>query len=316
MTNTTSRGQITQYLAVPTINVMNLPRGCDSIATRFAPSPNGYLHMGHAYAAIAAHDFARRYGGKFYLRIEDIDGTRSRPEYIDAILADLEWLGLSWDIPPILQSGRINAYSGALDQLKADGLVYRCFCSRQDIRDAVRKTPVLHGPDGPVYPGTCSGLSITEAEQRARNEPHQWRLDMATAIERCGPLKWNDAVTGEQFADVIQFGDVVLWRKDAPASYHLAATLDDARDGITHVVRGRDLFAYSAIHRVLQALLNLPQPIYWHHPVLITHDGDKLSKSKRSPSLSMRRMAGEDGLDLSASLRAGVLPPELSLSPM
>jgi glutamyl-Q tRNA(Asp) synthetase len=271
--------------------------------------------MGHAYAAIAAHDFARQYGGKFYLRIEDIDGTRSRPEYIDAILADLEWLGLSWDMPPILQSSRIEGYAAALEQLKADHLVYRCFCSRQDIRDAVRKTPVLHGPDGPVYPGTCRGLSIIEAERRAQSEAYQWRIDMVVAIEHSGALTWYDAVAGEQFADVSQFGDVVLWRKDAPASYHLAATLDDARDGITHAVRGRDLFAYSAIHRVLQALLNLPQPIYWHHQVLITHDGDKLSKSRRSPSLSMRRMAGENGLDLSASLRAGIFPPGLSLSP-
>ncbi len=307
---------MSQFLAVPQINLDGAAHNGGGISTRFAPSPNGYLHMGHAYAAIAAHDFARMNCGKFYLRIEDIDGTRSRAEYIDAIIDDLKWLGLSWDAAPILQSARIDHYADALEQLRKDGLVYRCFCSRQAIRNAVRDKPVLHGPDGPVYPGTCRDLDSTDSGARAEQFPFQWRLNMADACEQAAPIMWHDLAAGPQFGDPSQFGDIVLWRKDAPASYHLAATLDDAHCGISHIVRGRDLFAYSCVHRLLQALLNLPQPIYWHHPVLITHDGSKLSKSRHSPSLSMRRMADENGGAIAESLRSGNLPPELSLSPM
>ena len=303
-----------QYLAVPQINLDSDTHTGEVRSTRFAPSPNGYLHMGHAYAAIAAHDFARVNGGNFYLRIEDIDGTRSRAEYTNAIIDDLKWLGLSWDAAPILQSARIDDYADALHKLRSDGLVYRCFCTRQSIRDAVRNKPVLHGPDGPIYPGTCTTLNEMDAKARAEQAPFQWRLNMAAACQQTGPLMWHDIAAGPQYGDPAQFGDIVLWRKDAPASYHLAATLDDARDGISHVVRGRDLFAYSCVHSLLQVLLNLPQPIYWHHAAMVSADGEKLAKTRHSPSLMQRRLAGKNGHLLAAAIREGKFPPGLSMS--
>ncbi len=303
-----------QYLAVPQFNLDGASYIGDGVSTRFAPSPNGFLHMGHAYAAIAAHDFARVHGGKFYLRIEDIDGTRSRAEYIDAIIDDLKWLGLSWDADPIRQSARIDHYADALQQLRDGGLVYRCFCTRQVIRDAVRDKPVLHGPDGPIYPGTCRALDDVASKARSEQSSFQWRLNMAAACELVGPLIWHDLAAGPQYGDPAQFGDIVLWRKDAPASYHLAATLDDAREGISHIVRGRDLFAYSCVHSLLQVLLNLPQPIYWHHSVMVSADGEKLAKTRHSPSLKQRRLAGENGHLLATAIRDGKFPHELSMS--
>jgi glutamyl-Q tRNA(Asp) synthetase len=270
-------------------------------ATRFAPSPNGRLHIGHAYSALCAHDFAKKHGGRFLLRIEDIDGTRSRTEHIEAMQDDLRWLGLLWDGEVVFQSQRVESYAAALERLKALGLVYPCNCSRTAITEALRHHPVPHGPDGPVYPGTCRGKG-------AVTEPHNWRLDMAAAMERIGALNWTDLADGKQHCDAMLFGDVVLWRKDAPASYHLAATLDDAADGISHVVRGRDLFAYTAIHRVLQSLLDLPQPLYWHHPLLLDQQGEKLAKSRLSQPLSHLREGGADGPALIASLREGKLP--------
>jgi glutamyl-Q tRNA(Asp) synthetase len=276
--------------------------------TRFAPSPNGALHLGHAFSALCAHDFARAAGGEFLLRIEDIDGTRSRAEHIDVILADMDWLGLVADRPVQYQSANIARYEQALERLKALGLLYRCTCTRGEIASALKLAPVPHGPDGPHYPGTCRDRKIGE------NAPHSWRLDMAKAVARIELLKWTDLAAGEQFADPMLFGDVVLWRKDAPASYHLAATVDDAADGISHVVRGRDLFAYTAIHRLLQELLELPEPEYWHHPLLLDDRGEKLAKSKSSPALSARRLAGEDGCALIDNLRQSVLPLGISLS--
>jgi glutamyl-Q tRNA(Asp) synthetase len=276
-------------------------------ATRFAPSPNGRLHAGHAYSALCAHDFARAHGGKFLLRIEDIDGTRSRTEHVDAIIEDMRWLGLQWDGEVVFQSQRIEHYREALERLKAMGLIYRCRCSRSEIAEALKHQPVPHGPDGPVYPGTCKGRNAEEGD-------HSWRIDMAAALERVGPLTWTDLAAGDQQADPMQFGDVVLWRKDAPVSYHLAATLDDAADGISHVVRGLDLFAYTAIHRLLQALLDLPEPVYWHHPLLLDEKGDKLAKSKLSQPLAELRAAGINGPDLIDSLRKGVLPLGISRS--
>lgn len=278
------------------------------VVTRFAPSPNGALHLGHAYSALCAHDFARAHGGAFHLRIEDIDGTRSRAEHIGAILADLEWLGLKWDGLVQYQSGRVTRYLDALEELKAMKLVYRCACSRGDIATALKTIKMPHGPDGPHYPGTCRGREVAD------DVPHSWRLDMAKADALAGPLRWADLAAGEQTADPMLFGDVVLWRKDAPASYHLAATVDDAADGIAYVVRGQDLFAYTAIHRLLQALLRLPEPTYWHHPLLLDASGEKLAKSKSSPALSARREAGEDGPALLDDLRKGVLPLGISLS--
>jgi len=278
------------------------------VRTRFAPSPNGALHLGHAYSALCAHDFAREHGGEFVLRIEDIDGTRSRPEHIDAILADIKWLGLDPDGPVQYQSNNIDRYTKALEKLKSLGLLYRCSCTRSDIADALKLAPVTHGPDGPHYPGTCRDRAIGD------DAPHNWRIDMAKAVALTGALKWTDLAAGEQFADAILFGDVVLWRKDTPASYHLAATVDDAADGISHVVRGKDLFAYTAIHRLLQELLGLSTPVYWHHPLLLDNSGEKLAKSKSSPALSARRLAGEDGRALIDNLRQSVLPLGISLS--
>jgi glutamyl-Q tRNA(Asp) synthetase len=274
-------------------------------ATRFAPSPNGRLHIGHAYAAMCAHDFARAFGGKFQLRIEDIDGTRSRPEHIAAILEDMAWLGLHHDGDVIFQSQRVDHYAAALEKLRDMGLVYRCWCTRSEIADALKLRPVRHGPDGPIYPGTCRGAE--------RAGPHSWRLDMAAAMQRTGQVTWTDLVAGEQSGDPALFGDVVLWRNDTPASYHLAATLDDATDGISHVVRGKDLFAYTVIHRVLQELLGLPEPAYWHHDLLLDAKGDKLAKSRLSQPLADYRQQGIGGADFVDRLRRGELSLGISV---
>lgn len=276
--------------------------------TRFAPSPNGRLHLGHAFSAMCAHDFARAHNGAFHLRIEDIDGTRSRAEYVEGILIDLKWLGLKWDGLVQYQSAHVARYFGVLERLKTMGLVYRCICSRSDISAVLKTAAVPHGPDGPHYPGTCRGRDVED------NLVHSWRLDMAKAVELVGPLRWTDLAAGARHADPMIFGDVVLWRKDAPASYHLAATIDDAADGITHVVRGRDLFAYTAIQRLLQQLLGLPEPAYWHHPLLLDAAGEKLAKSKSSPALSVLRGAGGNGPELLENLRKSVLPLGISLS--
>ena len=277
--------------------------------TRFAPSPNGPLHLGHAYAAIVAHDRARTgagtggEGGRFLLRIEDIDGARSRPEFADAALEDLRWLGLDWDGEAIRQSARIAGHAAALDRLKRDGLVYPCRCTRAEIAAAATAT----GPDGPVYPGTCRGHDLPPDALVA------WRLDMAEAIRRTGELTWRDEIAGTIRAAPEIFGDVILGRKDAPGSYHLAVTLDDAADGITVVTRGMDLFASTHVHRLVQALLGLPVPVWHHHDLLLERDGQKLAKRRGSPSLAQRRLAGEDGRALADRLRAGDLPGDLTL---
>jgi glutamyl-Q tRNA(Asp) synthetase len=278
------------------------------VRTRFAPSPNGPLHLGHAYSAMCAHDFAHGHDGQFFLRIEDIDGTRSTPEHVDAILADIDWLGFAYQQPVHYQSSNIARYERALEKLKSRGLMYRCSCTRGEIAAALKSARVVHGPDGPQYPGTCRDRAVGD------DQPHSWRIDMAKAVALAGLLRWTDLVAGEQSADPMLFGDVVLWRKDAPASYHLAATVDDAADGINYVVRGKDLFAYTAIHRVLQVLLGLPAPLYWHHPLLLDPSGEKLAKSKSSPALSARRRAGEDGRQLIENLRKGTLPLGILLS--
>jgi len=281
------------------------PAAGKPVVTRFAPSPNGALHIGHAYAAIAAHDFAQAAGGAFLLRIEDIDGQRSRAEHIEMILADLHWLGLTWDAI-IYQSDRTDSYVSALEQLRAAGLIYRCTCTRSDIAAALKQRPVRHGPDGPQYPGTCKGKAIDTSM------PHCWRLDMAAACQVAGQMTWQDMEAGAQDANPAIFGDVVLWRKDSPASYHLAATVDDAAGGITHVVRGRDLFAYTGLHRLIQRLLALQEPVYWHHVLIRDTDGEKLSKSRKSEGLRVIRNTGIDGADLAASLRRGELPLGMS----
>ena len=275
------------------------------IRTRFAPSPNGPLHLGHAYAAIVAHDLARAAGGEFLVRIEDIDGARSRPELAAAFLADLAWLGLGWDGTVIHQSGRLAAYAGAAEGLRGQGLLYPCTCTRAEILAAA----TAHGPDGPVYPGTCRGRTDRPAGAA-------WRLDVAAALALTGPLTWTDALAGPQQARPGLFGDVVLVRKDAPASYHLAATLDDAADGITLVTRGADLFAATHVHRLLQALLGLPVPRWHHHGLLVEADGRKLAKRRGAPALADLRRAGGPaaGLALANSLREGQIPAGVSLA--
>ncbi len=260
--------------------------------TRFAPSPNGPLHLGHAYAAIVAHDRAAQGGGRFLLRIEDIDGARSRPDLADEFRADLAWLGLSFEEVPA-QSTRIDSYREAANNLRAMGLLYPCRCTRAEVAAAA----TLHGPDGPIYPGTC-----------LRNPPLSapdpvWRLDVEQAAELAGPLTWFDEQRGPQSARPAMLGDVVIWRRDAPASYHLAATLDDAEDGVTVVTRGADLFAATHIHRLLQVLLGLPEPRWHHHGLLAGPDGRKLAKRRDAPSLGDRRRAGEDGRALADALR-------------
>ena len=284
------------------------------IVVRFAPSPNGLLHLGHAYAAMVAHDFARERGGRFLLRIEDIDSGRSRAEYVEAILADLRWLGLLWDGEVIFQSDRWDSYAAAVERLKSMDLLYRCFCTRTSMRQAQADDSQAEGPDGPIYAGTCRHLDLALAEKRALTEPHSWRINIAKAIARTGPLAWLDERHGKQVICADKLGDVVIVPKDTPVAYHLAVTLDDARDGITHVVRGDDLFASTDIHRLLQALLELPTPVYFHHPLLLDESGAKLSKSRDSASLSVLRMTGRDGYELLQQLRRGIFPVGISLS--
>lgn len=274
--------------------------------TRFAPSPNGPLHLGHAYAAVVAHDLARAgdAAGEFLVRIEDIDGARSRADMAEAALADLAWLGLTWQGEPVRQSQRLASYAAAAERLRAMGLLYPCTCTRAEIAAAAVRT----GPDGPVYPGACRGRSDHPAHAA-------WRLDMSAALARTGPLEWVDEVAGVQRARPDLFGDVVLVRKDAPASYHLAATLDDAADGITLVTRGADLFAATHVHRLLQALLDLPAPRWHHHGLLVEADGRKLAKRRGSPALADLRLnaAPGDGIALANSLREGHFPAGISL---
>ncbi len=271
--------------------------------TRFAPSPNGLLHLGHAYAAVIAHDLARAGEGEFLVRIEDIDGTRSREDLAAEMLADLEWLGLPRDRPVLYQSSRIDAYARAGEELIRRGLLYPCTCTRAEIAAAAREI----GPDGPIYPGTCRGREPDQGISTA------WRLDVARASALAGTLWWHDALAGEQLARPDLLGDVVLLRKDAPASYHLAATLDDAFQGISLVTRGMDLFASTHIHRLLQALLGLPVPRWHHHPLLVEADGRKLAKRRGSPALKDLRDGGADGLALARALRDGRFPAGISL---
>ncbi|MFM9935285.1 MAG: tRNA glutamyl-Q(34) synthetase GluQRS [Novosphingobium sp.] len=274
----------------------------DHAVTRFAPSPNGPLHLGHAYAAVVAHDRAIDAGGRFLLRIEDIDGARSRSDLAEAFRADLVWLGLEFVEVPA-QSTRLAQYREAAANLRAMGLLYPCRCSRAEVAAAA----TLHGPDGPIYPGTC-----------LRNPPINaadpvWRLDVEQASELAGPLEWRDERRGPQHARPELLGDVVLWRRDAPASYHLAATVDDAADGVTVVTRGADLFAATHIHRLLQVLLGLPEPRWHHHALLAGPDGRKLAKRRDAPALTDRRRAGEGGHALADSLRRARFDTGISL---
>lgn len=278
--------------------------------TRFAPSPTGELHLGHAYSAVLAHDAARGAGGKFLIRIDDIDGSRSREEFIGASLADLAWLGIDWDGDPERQSDRLDAYAAALDDLRTRGLVYPCFCTRADIAASLSAP---HGPSGAVYPGTCRHLTQGERERRMASEPHCWRLDMARAVAETGELAWEEMGQGLRIADPWAHGDIVLARKDAPASYHLASTLDDAAMGVTHIIRGADLITSTDVHRLLQELLGLPTPLYRHHALVCGPDGKRLAKRDAAASLASLRAAGIDGRALAADLAADRLPTGYSL---
>ena len=273
-----------------------------TVRTRFAPSPNGQLHLGHAFAAIVAHDLARERGGEFLVRVEDIDGTRSRADLVSEMLADLEWLGLEWDGPVVFQSQRLASYAAAGERLKAMGLLYPCQCTRAE----VLAVAIGLGPDGPVYPGTCRGREIDPAGAA-------WRLDMAKAVALAGPLTWTDELAGVQQARPERFGDVVLLRKEAPASYHLAATLDDAAQGISLVTRGADLFASTHVHVLLGRLLHLCASSYHHHLLLVEPGGKKLAKRRGSPALADLRRAGEDGRALADMLREHRFPAGISL---
>ena len=265
------------------------------IVTRFAPSPTGRLHLGHAYAALLAWRRARDAGGRFLLRIEDIDASRCHPEFVAGILEDLAWLGLDWDGAVRHQSEHLADYRAALDRLAAMGVAYPCFCTRAAIKaEIARALDAPQGPEGPVYPGTCRALGAAERTQRiAAGEPYAVRLDVAAALMRTGPLVWCDERVGAVTADPRALGDVVLARKDAPTSYHLAVTVDDALQGVTLVTRGEDLFAATHIHRLLQSLLGLATPDYLHHRILTDESGRRLAKRDRALTLAALRAAGQ-----------------------
>jgi glutamyl-Q tRNA(Asp) synthetase len=275
--------------------------------TRFAPSPTGFLHIGHAYSALFAQKAAEN--GRFLLRIEDIDGTRCRPAFEAAIYEDLSWLGLAWEVPVRRQSEHFADYSEALDRLDRKGILYPCFCTRADIqREVVAAASAPHlkamGPDGPVYPGTCRHLTQEERERRIDDGiPYALRLNMTDAIEAAGHLTWDDDVRGTIGATPEIFGDIVLARKEIAASYHLACTWDDALQGVTLVTRGEDLLPATHIHRLLQALWDLPTPRYRHHPLLTGPDGRKFSKRDHAPTLRALREAGKTPAEVMAMAR-------------
>ncbi|MEQ8964192.1 MAG: tRNA glutamyl-Q(34) synthetase GluQRS [Azospirillaceae bacterium] len=276
---------------------------------RFAPSPTGYLHLGHAYSAWIGWASARASGGTFLLRLDDIDAARCRPEYESAIMEDLTWLGLDRDGPVRRQSEHLAAYAAALDRLEALGVVYPCFCSRKEIRAEVAAMPSApHGPDGPLYPGTCRGLdAATRAARIAAGEPYSLRLDAAEAMRRTGPLTWSEASQGPIPVDPAVNGDVMLARKDAPASYHLSVVVDDAEQGVTLVTRGDDLRHATHVHRILQALLTLPEPTYAHHRLITDESGTRLAKRADAFAIRHYREAGESPAQVWA--RCGVNGP-------
>lgn len=263
---------------------------------RFAPSPNGYLHLGHAFSALFTAAAARRLGGRMLLRIEDIDPGRSRAEFTRAIFEDLRWLGLDWEAPVRVQSEHLDDYRAAAARLDEAELFYPCFCTRAEIRAAAGGQT---DPEGaPLYPGTCRRLSAAAREARiVAGEPHATRLDMTRATALAGPLEWHemDADFERQRATAAhprRWGDVVIVRKHTPTSYHLSVVVDDALQHVSHVTRGQDLYEATAIHRLLQALLGLPAPAYRHHRLIVDADMKKLAKSAGSTSLRDWRAAG------------------------
>lgn len=269
--------------------------------TRFAPSPTGYLHLGHAFAALYAADLAERSGGRFLVRIEDTDRTRARGEFEAAIFEDMAWLGLTWEEPVRRQSAHFDDYARALETLRGFGCAYPCFCTRKEIEaEFAASVNAPHGPDGPIYPGTCRGLSDVEKTGRIeRGDQHAWRLDVAKAVTLLGaPLSFEElgggpaGETGAIAVNADLFGDFVLARKDAPASYHLSVVVDDALQGVTLVTRGNDLFAAAHVHRLLQALLKLPVPLYSHHRLILDASGKRLAKRDQATTLRHLRADG------------------------
>jgi glutamyl-Q tRNA(Asp) synthetase len=283
-----------------------------SFVTRFAPSPTGRLHLGHAFAALQAHDAARALGGRFLLRIEDIDQTRVRPEFEAGIYEDLAWLGLCWETPVLRQSDRLAAYKGVLETLAARGLIYRCFKTRQEVLDEIGRAP--HGPE--VYGGVYRGEALDEGEEArrlARGEAFAWRLSLTRARDALGGfddlafLEEGQGPDGERGwikTEPEQAGDVILARKDVGVAYHLAVVVDDAHQGVTHVIRGQDLFAAAHIQRLLQALLGLPTPAYRHHRLLMGADGKRLAKRNGGETLSDLRAAGVTPAQVRAGLES------------
>ena len=301
------------------------------IVTRFAPSPTGYLHLGHAYSALFAYEKAGQEagtgaartgkqqdnGGKMLLRIEDIDQGRARPEFEEAILEDLSWLGLEWPAPVRKQSEHRGDHRTALTDLEDRGLLYRCFCTRKEIQAEIGNSGLAPhvaatGPDGPIYPGTCRGLSIQERrDNEAAGLAYALRLDMNAAIAAAadgaaGPLTWTDRDKGTVTATPEIFGDVVLARKDTPSSYHLAVTVDDHMQGVTLVTRGDDLFPATHVHRLLQALLRLETPEYHHHRLLTGGDGERLAKRSNSSTIRSLREAGKTPQEVRAMAGFGI----------
>ncbi|MBV9829874.1 MAG: tRNA glutamyl-Q(34) synthetase GluQRS [Alphaproteobacteria bacterium] len=276
------------------------------LVTRFAPSPTGYLHLGHVRSALEGWRAARQAGGRFLLRLEDIDATRCRPQFADAIIEDLTWLGLDWDGPVRRQSEQFADYRAALDRLEAQGLLYPCFCTRRDIQaEIARAGGAPQGPLGAPYPGTCRHLAAAErAARRADGADYALRLDIAAALAITGPLSWDE--NGRIVpADPLPLGDVVLARKEVPTSYHLAVSVDDAVQEVTLVTRGVDLFAATPIHRLLQALLGLPAPGYRHHSLLLDAQGRRLAKREGAPTIRAMREAGAGPAAIIAAAEAG-----------
>ncbi|HEX4407662.1 MAG TPA: tRNA glutamyl-Q(34) synthetase GluQRS [Xanthobacteraceae bacterium] len=277
---------------------------------RFAPSPNGYLHLGHAYSALLNHDKARELGGRFLLRIEDIDMTRCRPEYEQAIFDDLQWLGVTWQQPVRRQSEHYAEYAAAIEKLEGQGLLYPSFESRSELNAMVAERDRQGGwprdPDGvPIYPGRARKMPAAErARRRAAGEPFALRLAMDRAVARVGVLTWNETgagphvQTGTIIAAPQMWGDIVLARKEQPTSYHLSVVVDDALQGATDIVRGQDLFWSTSIHCLLQVLLGLPEPAYHHHKLILDDEGKKLSKSAQATGLRELRAGGASARDI------------------
>ena len=268
--------------------------------TRFAPSPTGYLHLGHAFSAIECQSLAKKLGGELILRFEDIDFTRVREEYYEAIIEDLAWLGIQPEAVPWKQGDRSEAYQAALDDLIARELVYPCFCTRQELArvDAPHERT-------PIYAGTCRGLESETVEQRKKaGEPFAWRLNAQKAYELTGALRFSDTRFGEIEVDPLRLGDVVVARKDIQTSYHIAVVVDDAAQGVTHVVRGEDLLDSTHVHRLLQAIWNYPEPIYYHHRLICDENGKRFAKRHQALAIRELRAQGVSVEDIYERLRA------------